>query len=82
MKLNKSLISALIVVPALMQAAAPQPNIVHIFSVEEADGLRAVCFQHEIDHLDGILFIDRLSRLKRTLYVKRRKKQLLAEQDL
>lgn len=49
--------------------------------VEEAEGLRAVCFQHEIDHLDGILFIDRISRLKRTLYVKRRKKQLLAEQD-
>ena len=41
----------------------------------EATGLQAVCFQHEIDHLDGILFIDRISRLKRSLYVKRRKKQ-------
>jgi peptide deformylase len=30
-----------------------------------ADGLLAVCFQHEIDHLDGILFIDHLSRVKR-----------------
>jgi len=43
---------------------------------EDAEGLRAVCFQHEIDHLDGILFIDRISRLKRSLYVQRRKKAL------
>jgi peptide deformylase len=41
----------------------------------EAEGLRAVCFQHEIDHLDGILFIDRISRLKREMYVRRRRKQ-------
>jgi peptide deformylase len=33
----------------------------------EADGLLAVCLQHEIDHLDGILFIDHLSRLKQQL---------------
>ncbi|HKK50719.1 MAG TPA: peptide deformylase, partial [Myxococcota bacterium] len=46
---------------------------------EQAEGLRAVCIQHEIDHLDGILFIDRISRLKRSLYVKKRKKQLAAE---
>jgi peptide deformylase len=46
-----------------------------------AEELQAVCFQHEIDHLDGILFIDRLSRLKRELYVKRRKKQLAAEAE-
>ena len=32
---------------------------------EEAEGLFAVCIQHEIDHLDGVLFIDHLSRLKR-----------------
>jgi peptide deformylase len=38
-----------------------------------------VCFQHEIDHLDGVLFIDRISRLKRNLYVNRRKKQLRRE---
>jgi len=44
-----------------------------------AEELRAVCFQHEIDHLDGILFIDRISRLKRNLYVQRRKKQLRRE---
>ena len=42
----------------------------------EAEELQAVCFQHEIDHLDGILFIDRISRLKRSLYVKKRKKAL------
>ncbi len=44
--------------------------------VEDAEDLRAVCFQHEIDHLDGILFIDRISRLKRSLYVQKRKKAL------
>ena len=48
---------------------------------EDVSGLRAVCFQHEIDHLDGVLFIDRISRLKRSLYVKRRKKQLQRELD-
>jgi len=49
--------------------------------VEECDELRAVCFQHEIDHLDGILFIDRISRLKRGLYVKKRKKALRLEEE-
>jgi peptide deformylase len=49
--------------------------------VEEAEGLRAVCFQHEIDHLDGVLFIDRISRLKRSLYVQRRKKALRREEE-
>jgi peptide deformylase len=48
---------------------------------EEATELRAVCFQHEIDHLDGILFIDRISRLKRSMYVKKRKKQLRLEAE-
>jgi peptide deformylase len=49
--------------------------------IEEAEGLRAVCLQHEFDHLDGVLFIDRISRLKRSLYVKKRKKQLLTESE-
>ncbi len=40
----------------------------------QADDLMAICLQHEIDHLDGILFIDHLSRLKRSLYEKKRKK--------
>jgi peptide deformylase len=48
--------------------------------VEHAEGLRAVCIQHEVDHLDGILFIDRISRLKRGLYVKKRRKQLAEEE--
>jgi peptide deformylase len=38
----------------------------------EADGLEAVCLQHEIDHLDGILFLDRVADLKTGLF--RRKK--------
>jgi peptide deformylase len=46
---------------------------------ERAEGLRAVCIQHEVDHLDGVLFIDRISRLKRSRYVKKRKKQIAAE---
>ncbi len=33
----------------------------------EADGLLAICLQHEIDHIDGVLFIDRISPLKRRL---------------
>jgi len=41
----------------------------------EADDLLAIVLQHEIDHLDGILFIDRISKLKRSLYVKRMKKK-------
>lgn len=41
-----------------------------------AEGLFAVALQHEIDHLDGKLFIDRISRLKRNLYTRRRKKML------
>jgi peptide deformylase len=42
----------------------------------QAEGLLAVALQHEIDHLDGKLFIDRISRLKRDLYRRRRKKML------
>jgi len=40
----------------------------------------AVVLQHEIDHLDGVLFIDHLSPLKRNLYKKKRKKMLALEQ--
>ena len=46
-----------------------------------AEGLQAVCFQHEVDHLDGKLFIDRISKLKRSLYVAKRKKQLKREAE-
>jgi peptide deformylase len=45
----------------------------------DASELQAVCFQHEVDHLDGVLFIDRISRLKRNLYTQRRKKRLRRE---
>jgi len=41
---------------------------------EEAEGLYAVCIQHEMDHLEGVLFIDHLSRLKRERAVKTVKK--------
>lgn len=41
----------------------------------EAEGLLAICLQHEVDHLDGKLFIDRISYLKRKLYDSRLKKQ-------
>ena len=41
---------------------------------EESDGLRAVCHQHEIDQLDGMFWIQRLSRLKRERLIKRFKK--------
>lgn len=45
---------------------------------EDADGLFAVCIQHEMDHLDGVLFIDHLSRLKREQAIKKVKKQAKA----
>ena len=45
-----------------------------------ADGRRAVILQHEIDHLDGVLFLDHLSRLKREIY-KRRLRKLRKEAD-
>ncbi|HEY4123560.1 MAG TPA: peptide deformylase [Rhizomicrobium sp.] len=40
----------------------------------EADGLLAVCLQHEMDHLEGILFVDHLSKLKRTMAMKKLQK--------
>ena len=59
-----------------------RPNHVMITAVdrngtafkEEATGLLAVCIQHEIDHLDGKLFVDYLSNLKRQLIRKKMKK--------
>jgi peptide deformylase len=41
---------------------------------EDAEGLYAVCIQHEMDHLNGVLFIDHLSRLKRDRAVAKVKK--------
>jgi peptide deformylase len=40
----------------------------------DADGLLARCVQHEMDHLEGVLFIDHLSRLKRTMALKKLEK--------
>ncbi|HEU0095498.1 MAG TPA: peptide deformylase [Rhizomicrobium sp.] len=37
----------------------------------EADGLLATCLQHEMDHLNGVLFIDHLSRLKKNMAIKK-----------
>ena len=45
----------------------------------EVDGLFAQCIQHEIDHLDGKLFVDYLSRLKRERIRKKLEKELRAE---
>ena len=50
-----------------------RPAVVHVAYLDadgrpatiEADGIMATCIQHEIDHLDGVLFIDHISRLKR-----------------
>lgn len=42
--------------------------------VTEADGLLATCLQHEIDHLNGVLFIDHISKLKRDMVVKKFRK--------
>ena len=37
----------------------------------EADGLLATCLQHEIDHLNGVLFIDYISKLKRDMVIRK-----------
>ena len=42
---------------------------------QEIDGLLAVCLQHEMDHLNGVLFIDHLSRLKRDMILRKLAKQ-------
>ncbi len=41
----------------------------------KADGLLATCIQHEMDHLEGILFIDYLSKLKKSMIIKKLSKQ-------
>ena len=40
-----------------------------------AEGLLATCIQHEMDHLEGILFIDYLSKLKKSMIIKKLSKQ-------
>jgi peptide deformylase len=47
----------------------------------DADDLMAICLQHEVDHLNGILFIDKISKLKRTLYERKLKKWLKEKKE-
>lgn len=47
----------------------------------EAEGLLAKALQHELDHLNGMLYIDRLSPLKRNVFKRRYQKALLEEQE-
>lgn len=47
----------------------------------EADGMLAICIQHEIDHLDGKLFIDRLSPLKKEFAQKKLRKERLEREN-
>lgn len=56
-----------------------RPAVIHVefwdrdgkFNKIEADGILATCIQHEIDHLNGVLFIDHISRLKRSRVLRR-----------
>ena len=64
-------------------AEIDRPNQCHISYLDyhgdkkelKAEGLLATCIQHEMDHLEGILFIDYLSKLKRSMIVKKLSKQ-------
>jgi peptide deformylase len=47
----------------------------------EADGLLAACLQHELDHLDGVLFVDHLSALKRNMMLRRLAKEMRQKRD-
>ena len=47
----------------------------------EGEGLRAACLQHEIDHLDGIMFVDHLSILKRNMIMRTLAKQQREKRD-
>lgn len=46
-----------------------------------ADGLLATCIQHEMDHLNGVVFIDYLSKIKRGMYVRKVKKLVRDQED-
>ena len=48
----------------------------------KAEGYHSACIQHEIDHLDGILMLDKISPLRRTMFLKKRKKQNLKNKRL
>ena len=57
-----------------------RPAVSEMMKRLEAEGLHGIVLQHEIDHLTGKLFIDRISSLKRELY-KRRVKKALRESE-
>ena len=65
------------------QAAVSRPEEVHVTYTDSqghpqklhATGLLAICVQHEIDHLNGILFLDRISRMKRDMIVRKLRKE-------
>jgi peptide deformylase len=42
--------------------------------LEDMEGLMSVCIQHEIDHLNGVTFVDRISKVKREMIIKKMKK--------
>jgi peptide deformylase len=46
----------------------------------EAEGLLAACLQHELDHLDGVLFVDHISALKRNMLLRKLAKELKARE--
>ena len=46
----------------------------------EGDGLLAACLQHELDHLDGVLFVDHLSALKRNMILRKLAKELKSKE--
>jgi peptide deformylase len=46
-----------------------------------ADGLLAACLQHELDHLDGVLFVDHLSALKRNMILRRLAKEMRQKRE-
>jgi len=48
----------------------------------EAEGMLATCLQHEMDHLEGILFVDHLSKLKRSMILRKLQKQKRIEESV
>ena len=66
-----------------MQQAVVQPGAFHLDVLGQhegalelhAEGLLATCIQHELDHLDGVLFVDYLSALKRNMLLRKLAKE-------
>ena len=67
-------IRAIVRRPSHVKLSYQTPDQSH--KVLEADGLMAVCIQHEFDHLNGKLFIDRLPKMNRKMLINKLKKQL------